>query len=261
MLINGSQATGLSPLDRGLAYGDGVFRTIECGFGEPKWWAYHYACLVRDALRLGLPAPEEALLHAELQQVASSYPRAVVKLILTRGLGQRGYALPDQVAPTRIVLAQPWSGYPLIWRQGITVRLCDLRLALQPCLAGIKHLNRLENVMARAEWSDTHIHEGLLRDQEGFVIEGTMTNLFLVRQGQLITPLLDRCGVSGVLRAWMNEHYAVREQRVTLEEIITADAVCLGNSLTGPCQVRELLEVRTWEASPLIQKMREAFEG
>lgn len=261
VFINGVLERTALATDRGLLYGDGIFRTVECHAGRPRWWSYHYRCLAHDVASLGLPLPDEAVLLDEIYQLTACYPRAVAKVIVTRGESQRGYAIPDDLCPTRMVYATPWSGYPKVWWQGITVRLCDFSLAIQPRLAGIKHLNRLEQVLARSEWSDPSIQEGLLRDSEGFFVEGTMTNLFLLKDERWVTPLLDRCGVSGAFRAWMHDHYDVIEQRVTLEAIINAEVVLLGNSLTGPCQVKQLMGVCCWRPSSLVPSINRHFSS
>ncbi len=247
MLINGVPGEQVEAADRGLAYGDGVFRTIECIEGQPLLWETQFACLQRDALALGLNVPEPDVLKSEVCRVAEGLPRAVAKIIVTRGVGQRGYAVPEQAVATRIVSAARWNGYPdELARDGITVRECTLRLALQPRLAGIKHLNRLEQVLARSEWNDPAIREGLMLDSEGYVIEGTMTNLVLVRSGVCHTPLLDRCGVSGTFLDWLRTETPVHGGRYTLDDLRAADEVWLGNSLAGIWPVARFGE-RHWE--------------
>jgi len=255
MLINGQPADTVSAADRGLAYGDGLFRTIELVAGRPRLWRWHYARLQDDCRRLRLPCPDEALLLGELSACSANVERAVAKVVITRGTGKRGYAMPSDAAPTRIVSAAAWAGYPAtLVEHGVTVRVCELRLAQQPHLAGIKHLNRLENVLARSEWDDPAIFEGLLCDADGRVIEGTMSNAFYVRDGQLCTPALDQCGVSGALRAWLVEQAAqsglpVLETRPLLAELLGANEVFLCNSLLGIVPVAELAQQR-WSAFP-----------
>lgn len=263
MLINGLTADRISALDRGLAYGDGLYRTIELIDGKPRLWHWQWQRLVADAERLFLPLPDEALLLAELAQVAQDMARAVGKITLTRGIGQRGYAIPKESTPTRIVSASPWGGYSAErLEQGINLRLCKLRLARQPLLAGIKHLNRLENVLARSEWDDPDIHEGLLLDQDGALIEATMSNVFLLQQDRLVTPRLDQAGVSGALRAWMFERapslgLKVEEAELELGDLIAADAVLLTNSLIGVWPVARLVGpvVHEWHDFSVAQRL------
>ncbi|AXK39705.1 aminodeoxychorismate lyase [Crenobacter cavernae] len=238
-LIDGHPSDKVSALDRGLAYGDGIYRTVELLNGGPRLWRWQWQRLVEDCARLSLPCPDEALLLAELAAAAHGIERAVAKITLTRGLGQRGYAMPADAVPTRIVTASPWGGYPEErYSDGVTVRRCDLTLSRQPKLAGIKHLNRLENVLARSEWSDPAVHEGLLFDEDGTLVEATMSNLFALQDSVLFTPKLDRAGVAGALRAWLIDAapalgLAVRETSLAEVELLAADALLLTNSLIG----------------------------
>ncbi|TCP12580.1 4-amino-4-deoxychorismate lyase [Crenobacter luteus] len=239
MLIDGRAADTVPALDRGLAYGDGVYRTVELLNGAPRLWRWQWARLVADCAQLKLPCPDEALLLAELAEAAAGLARAVGKITLTRGLGQRGYAMPADCAPTRIVAASAWAGYPAErYTAGVTVRRCELTLSRQPALAGAKHLNRLENVLARSEWSEPGVHEGLLFDADGTVVEATMSNLFALKDGTLYTPALDRAGVAGALRAWLIDtapalDLAVVETRLAEADLLGADALLLTNSLIG----------------------------
>jgi 4-amino-4-deoxychorismate lyase len=145
-------------------------------------------------------------------------------------------------------------------KQGVTVRICSLRLGWQPALAGIKHLNRLENVLARAEWHDPAIAEGLLQDWAGNVIGGTMSNLFIVENDNLVTPDLSRCGVAGVTR---DRIMAAAKQRavrcdvaaIGLDRVLAAQEIMLVNSLIGVWQVRQLND-RTW-ARALLARVRQ----
>lgn len=246
MLINGALQPTLSASDRGLSFGDGIFRTLECRDGRALLWRWQRDRLCSDARALGLALPDLDLLRSEVMLAAGAWPRAVVKIMLTRGSGPRGYAISADSIPTRIVSAAPWEGYPAAWgRDGVRLRLCQLRLARQPRLAGIKHLNRLENVLARSEWADPQIQEGLLLDSQNQVIECTKSNLFLVRDGQLFTPLLDQCGVAGALRAWVMERAAVEMVHLTLAQLHAADEVFVCNSLAGIWPVAQL-DARRW---------------
>ncbi|WP_293760279.1 aminodeoxychorismate lyase [uncultured Aquitalea sp.] len=254
MLINGQSGEHIAAQDRGLAYGDGVYRTLECRFGEPLLWSYQWARLAEDAARLRLPAPDEAQLLDELAREAGALPRAVAKIVLTRGVGARGYAIPEAALPTRIVSAAPWAGYPsALAEEGVRVRWCDTLLGCQPALAGIKHLNRLENVLARSEWRDEAIREGLMRDTRGLVIEGTMSNLFLIEGESLLTPRLDQNGVSGMARAWLLDTAArlgvpAAEADITPQRLLAADGLMLCNSLIGIWPVAALGS--EWRAAP-----------
>lgn len=262
MLVNGQPGDSISASDRGLAYGDGIYRTLEARHGTPLLWHWQWQRLAADCAALRLPCPDEALLLREIASVAGKLEHAVVKIVLTRGVGQRGYAMPAACTPTRIVSASAWGGYPAERAaQGVVARWCDTRLAIQPRLAGIKHLNRLENVLARSEWTDPAIAEGLMLDMDGTVVEGTMSNLFIVRAGELITPLLDRCGVSGAMRACVIDTAAnlglqVRETRLSPDEVMAADEAFVCNSLAGIWPLRQLA-TRQWQPGALTRRLQQ----
>ncbi|WP_199054978.1 aminodeoxychorismate lyase [Aquitalea sp. ASV15] len=239
MLINGQPGEQISALDRGLAYGDGIYRTIEIRHGQPRLWAWQYRRLAADASRLRLPVPDAALLLDEIGQLADGVAQGVAKVVLTRGVGARGYAMPADCQPTRMVSVSAWAGYPPERaRDGVNVRWCDTRLSCQPLLAGIKHLNRLENVLARSEWSDPDMHEGLLLDQRGLLIEATMSNVYLVQGQRILTPRLDQSGVQGMLRDWLFAQapqlgYQLEEADFGPAQLWQAEQVFLSNSLIG----------------------------
>lgn len=261
ILVNGAVSDTLPATDRGLAYGDGVFRTLLLHGGRPRAWKYQFQKLERDCAALAIPCPGEDLLQEELRQAAGPQPECVGKVIVTRGAGQRGYASAGAIQPTRIVMtsAVP-ADRPEAARSGIKARICALRLGFQPALAGIKHLNRLENVLARREWDDPDIAEGILLDCEGNVIGGTMTNLFIVENGALATPELSRCGVAGVtreriLRYALESGTGCREETISPERLLGADEAFVVNSIIGVWQIRELSS-RTWRSGPLTQCIR-----
>lgn len=246
MLINGKPATQLSVLDRGFQYGDGLFETLAIVSGRPCLWEQHLNRLERGGLRLGIPVPDPALLLDEALQECAGQERGVLKIILSRGEGGHGYRPSTNPTPTRIVYSAPWPEHPpKAAEEGVEVRLCETRLGHDATLAGIKHLNRLPQVMAQQEWDDPAIPEGLMLDREGRVIEGTKSNLFLVRDGELITPDLSTCGVAGVMRELVRETasklgipLAVRD--IPALELHQADALFLTNSLIGIWPVRQL---------------------
>ncbi len=263
ILVNGHPADSVDARDRGLAYGDGVFRTLRTRDGQPIWWRDHYAKLAADCAALMLTCPDAAGLHAEVCRVAEA-GEGVVKILLTRGAAARGYALPLDQVTTRIVLSTPLPAYA----QGsaaddITARWCALRLARQPRLAGIKHLNRLENVLARAEWDDPAVFEGLLCDDRGAVIGGVMSNLVVARDGELFTPDLSECGVAGVartrlLRAAARLGIRTHVERMLPAAILAADEVMICNSVIGVRRVARL-DAKTWPPAGWTETLKTAL--
>jgi len=246
MLINGAASAQLDARDRGLHYGDGVFTTLRVRDGEAALWQPHSARLQAGCQRLGIAPLDVAPLRAEAQRVCAGVARGVLKIIITRGVGGRGYTPPHPASPTRIVALYPWPDFPANnWSEGVAVRVNAMRLARNPALAGIKHLNRLEQVLARAEWNDTAITEGLMLDDNNQVIEATAANVFVVRGGDVLTPQLHECGVAGVMRALVMElaqsaGLRVRECTLSLDLVRGADEMFLTNSVIGVWPVREV---------------------
>ncbi|ABE49770.1 aminodeoxychorismate lyase [Methylobacillus flagellatus] len=260
-LINGIADAMVSPLDRGLHYGDGVFRTIRVINGQPVAWDEHYAKLADDSGRLKLPCPDAVVWRADLAQLFSDQGNGVAKLILTRGIAERGYAVTDHIQITRIAIRSPLPLYPVQNATvGIRARLCNTRLSHQPLLAGIKHLNRLENVLARQEWDDPTISEGVMLDQDGLVVEGVMSNI-LVRSGtMLMTPSLERCGVAGITRQRILSMAPALGltpsiTSLTLADLMDADEVLMCNSLYGAWQVVNF-NGRSWLPGQLASKLQ-----
>lgn len=261
MLVNGETGNLISIRDRGLLYGDGVFRTFLARNGIALHRQLHLQKILQDCVKLGITCPALSRLSDELDDVLAQHPNGVIKLIVTRGQGSRGYAPPQNTETTHIWDVAPLPEYPHDYAtSGVAVRVCEIRLSEQPKLAGIKHLNRLENVLAAAECSDVNIAEGLLLDAAGNVIEGTRSNLFMVKNGQFITPDLSRCGVAGVQRdrviAYALAHKIPLQIRaLTLAELLNADELFLVNSVMRIWPVRALAEHR-WSVFPHTQKFQ-----
>ncbi|MEI7036979.1 aminodeoxychorismate lyase [Fulvimonas yonginensis] len=257
LLVDGRAGETVSALDRGLGYGDGLFETIRFVGADAPLWPRHMQRLRAGCERLHLPPPDPALLLAEAREAASGLDQAVVRITWTRGVGARGYAPPAAVRPTRIVAAfEPPPADPAAQADGVRVRLCALRLAEQPRLAGLKHLNRLEQVLARAEWDDPAIGEGLLCDMADRAICATAANLFAVFDGVLATPALHRCGVAGVARAEiLAARPATQVLDIPLAELAGADELFLSSSVRGILPVREL-DGRRLAVGPVTRAMQ-----
>lgn len=260
-LINGSFSHTISPLDRGFAYGDGVFRTLKMVRGLPEHWPMHYQKLVADCAAIGIVCPSAELLMSDFQQLYTPDEVAVAKIIVTRGEGERGYAPPAITFPTRVIVKSALRRYPdAIYADGVHLHVCETRLAHQPKLAGIKHLNRLENVMARMEWRDEAIFDGLMLDQQDNVIECTMSNIFARYGEQLLTPDLSLCGVAGITRQnimGMIRALGLRLEvcKLSLERLLEADELIICNSLYGALQVTCLAD-KNWPSQPLASTIR-----
>ncbi len=258
-LVNGAPADTVSALDRGLHYGDGLFETIACRDGRPRFLSLHLERLTRGCERLRMGAPDLAVIRREVETLAGGAGNSIVKLVVTRGDAQaRGYAPAGNEVPTRIAFrygSPPESDEPARVRTGQT------RLGENPALAGLKHLSRLEQVLARAELRGGTESELLLFSSSGRLASGTMTNVFLVRDNRLITPRVDLCGVAGVMRqlvmreAW-NAGIAVEERTVEAREIFEANEVFLTNARIG-AQPVEMLDGRRLVVGTLTLRVRE----
>ena len=236
--INGKETGDISVLDRGLQYGDGVFETIAVCDGAPLLWDQHWQRLHQGCAALAIQTPNQQVIESEIADICSGCGRAVLKLIVTRGNSHRGYRPVSDEAPNYIVYLLPWPDYVNDYRSnGATLTICETRLASNPRVAGIKHLNRLEQVLARAEWHDEYA-EGLVLDYDNNVIEGTASNLFIVKNGALITPDLKFCGVSGVMRqqVMLQAHQSgidVKIEQLSEIELAAADEIFVTNSIIG----------------------------
>jgi 4-amino-4-deoxychorismate lyase len=261
--VNGRAAGEVSALERGLHFGDGLFETIACEGGRPRFLELHLRRLAAGCARLGLEAPEAATLRAEVQRLAAPCGRAIIKVLLTRGAAAaRGYAVTGFEQPTRISLRYAWPPEdPGVARAGVRVRIAALRLGENPALAGLKHCNRLEQVLARREWTDTGIAEALMFSSSGALVSGTMSNVFMVRNAKLYTPRVDRCGVAGVMRqvvlaAAVDAGIAAEERVLDSQELASAQEVFLTNALMGIRPVREL-DGRALPPGPLTRRLQE----
>ena len=261
ILVDGQPASMIDVADRGLAYGDGLCETMRIERGTILRWRKHLERLVHGCQRLQISLDTQ-LLQSEAEDFAMRHVSGVVKLIITRGSGARGYAFSRQ-HPSRRILQ--YSQLP-VWPQrnfvqGVHLFVCQTRLALQPLLAGLKHLNRLEQVLARAEWQDEHYAEGLMLDADGNVTDGVFSNLFFVRDGVLYTPLLDRAGVAGVMRASIIElapqlGMQVQQRRITLDELSGMDEAFCCNSLYGIWPVLSVGQIN-WSAGPISFRLQQ----
>lgn len=263
--VNGQQGAGVDARDRGLAYGDGLFETMRYGPRGIALLPYHLRRLQHGCARLSIridPVQIREELDLALAGAIAQHPCGVLKLIVTRGSGGRGYRASGVLGPGRVLIASPLPGHPPEWsRDGVSVRYCELRLGASPALAGLKHLNRLEQVMARAEWDDPDVAEGLLCDTRGRIVEGVSTNLFLVSGGRLLTPAIEHCGVAGVLRQYLLEE-GLRAIGLSASEVACergmlggAQELFLCNSVVGIWPIRQLAG-RRLPVGPLTQRIR-----
>lgn len=218
MLVNGQVAESLSLTDRALHYGDGLFETVLLRQGELRLWQRHLARLQQSCQRLSIPLDSDALQQDLVTLLAENPQEGVVKIIVSRGGGGRGYAPPQDPRPVRIVQLHPASvDNQRRAEQGVSVLMCQHPLSVNPALAGLKHLNRLDQVMASMELRGHD--EGLMCDPEGHVVEGIRSNLFVVTGQRIVTPDLSGAGVAGIMRALLSELFNGCGMHVDVEQI------------------------------------------
>lgn len=239
---------GVSATDRGLAYGDGLFETIRMRGRQAVLRSYHLDRMVADAGRLGIPV-ERSDLDAEISRsgcdLASQYGDDwVLKLVLTRGSGGRGYRSPVECEPSLIVTSSPMPILPP--PGGVVAALSKFPLTVNPRLAGIKTLNRLEQVMASREFSGEEF-ELIMANADGQLLEGTRTNLIIRMEGEWVTPPVESLAVAGVMRQFALEclhasGHTIREQIIPPELLSSPGlrGVYLVNSVVGIVAVRRL---------------------
>lgn len=241
-LINGQRDAAWPVFDRGLQFGDGLFETMLCRDGAAVHFEQHWQRLQLGCRRLGIRCPDIAApVRAAIAEQGAA--RAIAKLIVTRGSSRRGYQAPQPECPNwtlTVAEAPPAADYA----GGVALHLCATRLPADPLLAGVKHLNRLHQVLARREW-DQEYHDGLLCSHDGAVIEGCAHNLFIVERGRLATPDLSQAGVDGIMRqqvlAWCRAHgLATAVERLLPSRVLAADEVFITNSLNGVVPVRAI---------------------
>ena len=249
-LINGIAADYLHISNRAIQYGDGLFETILCDNRQLLYWQQHYQRLQSSSAKLKINCPDEHLLLADIKTLLdnieqSSNNKYVIKIIISRGASERGYLFDKDSRETRIVILSALDPDYSTFTTGHLLTgelyLCEQQVSINKNLAGLKHLNRLENVLARNEWANSATHtiiDGLMLDANAHVIEGTMSNLFAIKDRQLITPDLEYSGVKGVMREVIidiarHNEIDVSICDITLEELLSMDECFISNSLIG----------------------------
>jgi len=273
--INGFPGESISAWDRGFAYGDGLFESCRIFRAEIPLWSYHCQRLLADSTRLGIacdPHKLERFVTQALEQARTldDSEHLVLKVVVTRGSGGRGYQASPELSTNYCIYIYP--GAPLSsksYSTGARARICDYRLPDNPRLAGIKHLNRLDQVLARAEWQQEY-DDGLLLDSRGNLVEGVASNLFAVIDNELVTPDLQQSGVSGVMRRLVVESLApklaleVQVRPLAVEELSGASEVMLTNSLAGIWPLVSIVgSGRSWSFNPgkVVRSLQSALEA
>lgn len=269
IIINGVEFSPddacISIFDRGFQFGDGLFETLPVVDGEAVMLDRHMARLCAGCETLGIPldACIDAIINA-IRQIAVNVPRAALKVIVSRGQTTRGYACPADISLNWVVSLSEFPQWPTVYQlTGINICFCKTPASRNVALAGLKHLNRLENVLARRELTSDE-QEGLLLDETGCVVEGVMSNIFVVRNGIMITPDLTHSGVCGIMRDYLLElakslALTVRTERLPAAELATVDELFVCNSLIGIWPIKKIKHVGKYKKGPITEKIQQAL--
>lgn len=260
LLVNGQQPANASQAiaveDRGFQYGDGLFETMLLANGQVRFIDDHLQRLCAGCERLGIQAPDRQVLLGEIAQVCASASSGVVKIIVSRGAGGRGYRPTATAAANRVVALYPKSDAS---QAPLQLRWCRTRLGRNASLAGMKHLNRLEQVLAQREWQEGEADEGLMMDTEGELVCATAGNVFVIRDGSLHTSDLRFCGVRGVMRAQVLKaaarlSIAVIEAPLWPDDLQTVSEVFITNAVRGIRSAASLDSLQ-WSDCTLAQRL------
>ena len=264
--VNGIFDKKIAITDRGFQFGDGVFETIAFSEGELEFWNEHMSRLKKGCKALAISLPDLKRIFSKAKVMCKFFGgRGVLKIIVSRGVGERGYKIPEKITPSWVISAHPWRDFPnFYFHRGVNVRKCKTIISRQSSLSRIKHLNRLEQVLARSEWKTKNIAEGLMCDSKGYVIEGTMSNIFMVKSNALYTPNLDFCGIEGIMRNIIiniarRKRIPIFIKNIRYNELFRADGLFLVNSLIGIWPIRQL-ESKIYQAIDLTKEITTSLE-
>ncbi|MEI6859213.1 MAG: aminodeoxychorismate lyase [Shewanella sp.] len=247
--VNGELNGHIDPLDRGLAYGDGLFATMRIKEGKIDFLTPHLARLIQGAKRLNFSwSPSQALV-TQLKQVAKSEVAGCLKLLLSRGSGGRGYAAPRASQITEVISLHAIPAHYISWQKtGISLTCSPIKLSLQPRLAGIKHLNRLEQVLIKSQRLPVGYEDWLVLDGLGNIVEASMANIFFVEGKHIVTPSISHSGVAGVMRehiiyALIDAGYNVEARPIPYSHLCRYQHVFMTNSLVGILDINNVDDV------------------
>ncbi len=261
--INGQLAESVPLNDRSFQYGDGCFTTILTRNGEPDLWDYHLDRMQQTLSRLAIDEPDWKLVYNWVTAISYSDSLAGVKIHISRGQGGRGYS-PKGIHQPQVTTSR--FHYPTnyaSWQQyGVKLAICETRLGMNPLLAGMKHNNRLEQVLIKSELDELQADDGLVLDLNDNVIETSMANIFWVKNSILYTPLLAMSGVSGVMRRHIIQlakqtSLSMKEATFSLSDVVNADEIFISNALLGIAPVIQLADKYQYSIGPMTKFLQE----
>lgn len=268
ILINGESCAQIAVNDRGLQYGDGVWETLRIKNYQAVLLAQHLKRLSFGLKRLAIETLDVTALQLEIKHLQSLQKEAILKIIITRGAGGRGYnPIGINTTASRILSLHPVPQFPNHYLSaGIQLTLCTTRLAHNPHLAGFKHLNSLPYVLARGEFSEPY-QEGLLCDYQNNIIEGTMSNVYFIKNNRVFSPSLKQCGIRGIMQAALIHSLSTQaipfawQKTVSVQQIQQADAVFISNSVIGVWGIHTFnIDFNYDPAHPIIKQLQQAVK-
>ena len=264
--VDGEPTSSLPLPDRGLDFGDGLFETLLVRDGVPLFLSLHMERLSAGLTQLSFPdclAEAEAQLSACAAELLDSQ-WAALRLTVTRGSGPRGYASPQAAKPRIVITAAALDQDRSRYAAPVELGWADLRWSSQPYLAGIKHLNRLEQVIVANQAKDAGWDDAIALDHQGNVSSVSAGNLFLLEAGKLLTPVLETCGIAGTRRRLVLEQLApglgvsVEQAPISPKQLLAADAVMCTNSIRGLQPVARI-DDRTWTDYSMCEALHQRY--
>jgi 4-amino-4-deoxychorismate lyase len=263
--IDGIEGNSVPVDDRGLQYGDGIFETILVRDGVPRFLALHRERLRRGLTQLNIQFLASQALAEEIARASAlAPPLAILKIIITGGSARRGYKRPENAVARRIMSLWPTTPMPAeILANGVILNVTRLRLPEPSPFAGLKHLNRLENVMA-ADYAGGPIVDALMLDTSERLVSCTNGNVFLVKGGEVLTPRVDRVGVNGIMRQVVMREaprlgIGVSEKDLTLDDLSSADGIFITNVRIGVVPVQRVRE-HVFGMTEIATRLRNTIE-
>ncbi len=242
--ITNSDST-INTQDRGLNYGDGFFTTASIVDACIEHWDLHKARLVECAERLFFPELDLNEIEQVVNKVICDTRSGILKVVVTRGAGGRGYGLPDEPTIQVLISVLPQVPHYKNWQeQGVRLAISDIRLSHQPLLAGLKTLNRLEQVLIKHHMHSIECNDVIVLDYDDNVIECSAANLFAIKDGQIVSPKLDCCGITGVYLSALCDKLAIKFKAIQVDEFLAMDAVFMCNSLMGVVPVANIADTQ-----------------
>ncbi len=268
--LDGVQTSKLPLPDRGLEFGDGLFETLLVRDDEPLYCELHLERLQRGCQTLAFPdctlAIREYLRLATAEIAVRGWRWSALRLTLTRGAGPRGYVPPEDAIPRIIISVTHLDQTSPRMAIPAALGLASVRWPTQPLLAGLKHLNRLEQVLAAREYHMAGLDEAVMLDQQGRLVSVVAGNLFLVLGGQLLTAPLNNCGIAGTRRDLIKQRWApalglaVQEETLTTAQLEIADEAFYSNSLLGLRPVASFGQ-RTWTSHTICEALYRQYQA